>query len=134
MKLYHSPILACSRRETIALRLMGLELKHREIEPGPAVQRAALRVLNANDKVGVIEEGGLALWESHATMQHLCDRTTGQARAPSSRAARVEIDRSRRAPPATSRPPGTSGSGRAAPSQLHAWNHTAPRGDRTSSP
>mgnify|MGYP000508783999 CR=1 FL=1 len=93
MKLTHSPISAASRRVTLTLHLLGVRVDERVVQLASAEDRAALRALNPNNKVPVLEDGELVLWESHAIMTYLCARTPGQALYPTELAARADTDR-----------------------------------------
>jgi len=78
---------------TITIALLGIAVDEQRIDLGSAEDHAALRKLNPNGKVPVLDDGGLVLWESHAIMQYLCNRTPGQRLYPTEPAARADVDR-----------------------------------------
>lgn len=49
--------------------------------------------MNPNGKVPVLDDEGFILWESHAIMQYLADRTPGQTIYPQEIHARAEVNR-----------------------------------------
>src|SRR4051812_24029046 len=93
MRLYHDPNSTCSRRVTITVALLGIAVEDQRLDLGAAADRAALRKLNPGGAVPVLEDGELVLWESHAIMQYLCNRTAGQRLYPTAPAARADVDR-----------------------------------------
>jgi len=93
MKLHHALLSSSSRRVTITARLLGVELEDHLVELRSAADRAAIRAINPNGKIPVLEHGELVLWESHAIMQYLCDLTPGQTLSPAEPRARAEVNR-----------------------------------------
>lgn len=49
--------------------------------------------MNLNGKVPVLEHDGFHLWESHAIMQYLADKTPGQTLYPTEIQARADVNR-----------------------------------------
>jgi len=93
MKLHYDPSSSCSRRVRLAIALLGIAVDEHRIDLGSAADRATLCDLNPNGQVPVLEDGDLVLWESHAIMQYLCNRTSGQRLYPVDIAARADVDR-----------------------------------------
>ena len=93
MKLHYDPSSSCSRRVRLTSALLGVAVDEHRIDLGSAADRTALLGLNPNGKVPVLEDGGLVLWESHAIMQYLCNRTPDQRLYPPDVAARADVDR-----------------------------------------
>ena len=82
MKLHYANMSACSRRVSITVALLGLTLEENIIDLRRPTDRVALRALNPNEKIPVLEDGELVLWESHVIMQYLCNKTPGQQLYP----------------------------------------------------
>ncbi len=49
--------------------------------------------LNPNHRVPVLDDDGFVLWESHAIMQYLADKTPGQTLYPTALRARADVNR-----------------------------------------
>lgn len=93
MRLHYGKLSSSSRRVTITARLLGLTLDEHHVDLRDASDRAALVKLNPNNKVPVLVDGDLVLWESVAIMQYLCERTPGQTLYPADLRARTEVNR-----------------------------------------
>ena len=89
MKIYGATASSSSRRVLLTIAHLGLELEHVPIDL--MKDRARLAPLNPNSKIPVLEDGDLLLWESHAIMTYLCDRTPGQTLYPSEARARADV-------------------------------------------
>jgi glutathione S-transferase len=93
MRLHFDRNSSCSRRVTITVALLGIDVEERPLDLGSAEDCAALRKLNPAQQVPVLEDGSLLLWESHAIMLYLCNKTPGQRLYPSELGARADVDR-----------------------------------------
>jgi glutathione S-transferase len=93
MKLHYGPLSSNSRRARITALLLGIQLEEIAVDLRDPAHREALAKLNANNKVPVLVDGDLVLWESIAIMQYFCDRTPGQKLYPSEPRARAEVNR-----------------------------------------
>lgn len=94
MRLYYHPLSSNSRRVLmtaihldVTLELVGVDLlrgEHRAVD--------YLR-LNPNGKVPLLDDDGFTLWESHAIMQYLADRSPRQTIYPQDVRLRADINR-----------------------------------------
>ena len=91
MKLYGSRLSSSTRRVALTASLLGLEPEQVTIDLRG--DRAKLAALNPNSKIPVLEDDGFVLWESHAIMEYLCERTPGQTLLPTEPRARAEVRR-----------------------------------------
>jgi glutathione S-transferase len=93
MRLYHHPMSFNARRAVMtALHLDAkVELVLVDLSKGAQRKPEYLR-LNPNGKVPVLEDGGVALWESCAIMQYLADKTPGQRLYPTELRARADVN------------------------------------------
>lgn len=94
MRLYHHPYSDNARRAVMtALHLnVPVELVLVDLQKGEQDQPHFLK-LNPNHRVPVLEDDGFVLWESHAIMQYLADKTPGQTIYPVEIKARADINR-----------------------------------------
>ena len=94
MRLYHHPLSSNARRAVLAavhlhapVDLVLVDLAHGE-------QRApGFLQLNPNHRVPVLDDDGFVLWESHAIMQYLADKTPGQTLYPTGLRERSDVNR-----------------------------------------
>lgn len=97
MKLYTSQISSSARRVNLTLAHLGIQIDQKLIDLANQVDRAELAAVNPNAKVPALADpaSGLALWESHAIMQYLCDRepAKGSALYPTDIVVRADINR-----------------------------------------
>jgi glutathione S-transferase len=93
MKLHHAPLSGSSRRVTVVAQVLGLQLDEQIVDLMNPHERAGLTAINPNGKVPVLEDGDFRLWESHAIIQYLCDKTPGQTLYPKEPRARADINR-----------------------------------------
>jgi glutathione S-transferase len=94
MRLYHHPMSSNARRAVMTAIHLGTKLDLVVVDLAKGEQRAPdyLRK-NPNGKVPVLEDDGLVLWESHAIMQYLADKTPGQTVYPAEIRARADVNR-----------------------------------------
>lgn len=94
MRLYYHPLSSNSRRVVMtAIHLdVKLELVVVDLSKGEHRTPAYLQ-LNPNGKVPFLDDEGFRLWESHAIMQYLADKTPGQALYPLDIQARADVNR-----------------------------------------
>ena len=94
MRLYHHPYSFNARRAVMtALHLNSpVELVFVDLQKGEQRQPQFL-TLNPNHKVPVLEDDGFVLWESHAIMQYLADKSPRQSIYPTETRARADVNR-----------------------------------------
>jgi glutathione S-transferase len=94
MRLYHHPYSFNARRAVMtALHLNApVELVFVDLQKGEQRQPQFLK-LNPNHKVPVLEDDGFLLWESHAIMQYVADKTPRQTLYPAETRARADVNR-----------------------------------------
>lgn len=94
MRLYHHPYSFNARRAVMtALHLNSpVELVFVDLHKGEQRQPQFLQ-LNPNHRVPVLEDDGFVLWESHAIMQYLADKTPRQTVYPAETRARADVNR-----------------------------------------
>jgi len=94
MRLYHHPYSFNARRAVMAALHLGspVELVFVDLQKGEQRQPQFLR-LNPNHRVPVLEDDGFILWESHAIMQYLADKTPRQTVYPAQTRARADVNR-----------------------------------------
>lgn len=94
MRLYQNPASSNSRRAVMAAYALGqpVELVNVELAKGEQRSQEMLK-MNLNGKVPVLDDEGFHLWESHAIMQYLADKTPGQTLYPSELRARADVNR-----------------------------------------
>lgn len=94
MRLYQHPFSFNSRRAVMtALHLNSpVELAFVDLGKGEQRQPQFLK-LNPNHRVPVLEDDGFVVWESHAIMQYLADKTPRQTLYPTETRARADVNR-----------------------------------------
>ena len=94
MRLYYHPLSSNSRRVVITAIHLDAELEFVVLDLLKGEHRTAeyLR-LNPNGKVPLLDDDGFLLWESHAIMQYLADRSPGQTIYPTELRARADVNR-----------------------------------------
>ena len=94
MRLYHHPYSFNARRAVMAALHLNspVELVFVDLQKGEQRQPQFLK-LNPNHKVPVLEDDGFVLWESHAIMQYLADKTPRQTVYPAETRARADVNR-----------------------------------------
>jgi glutathione S-transferase len=94
MRLYHFPMSLNSRRAVMTALYVGapVELVLVDLAKREQLLPQFLR-MNPNHRVPVLEDDGFYLWESHAIMQYLADKTPGQTIYPTDVRARADVNR-----------------------------------------
>ena len=94
MRLYVHPLSTNARRVLLAVAQLGIPVEQVVVDLARGAQRAPefLR-LNPNHRVPVLDDDGFVLWESHAIMQYLADKTPGQSVYPTELRARADVNR-----------------------------------------
>jgi glutathione S-transferase len=94
MRLYHHPFSFNARRAVMTALHLGapVELVFVDLQKGEQRQPRFLE-LNPNHRVPVLEDDGFVLWESHAIMQYLADKTPRQTLYPLETRARADVNR-----------------------------------------
>lgn len=94
MKLYFHPLSGNSRRVNLVATHLGIPLERVVIDLTKGEQKSEAHVArNPNGRVPVLEDDGLVLWESHAIMTYLADKTPGQTLLPTELRARADVNR-----------------------------------------
>jgi glutathione S-transferase len=97
MKLYTHAMSSSARRVNLTVAHLGMEIETRQIDLRKPEDRAELAAVNPNNKIPVLAEveSGLTLWESHAIMQYLCDKTgpSGAELYPTELGPRADVNR-----------------------------------------
>jgi glutathione S-transferase len=94
MRLYYHPLSSNSRRALLTAYHLGLnlELVVVDLSRGEHKQPEYLR-LNPNGKITILVDGGFHLWESHAIMHYLADKSLEQDIYPQDVSARADVNR-----------------------------------------
>jgi glutathione S-transferase len=92
MKLYSSKVSANSRRVRLSAAVLNIPLEVIEVDLASR-DRGDLPRLNPNNKVPVLVDGDLTLWESNAIDIYLCERTPGQTLLPADVREKAEVNR-----------------------------------------
>jgi glutathione S-transferase len=94
MRLYYHPLSSNSRRVLLTAYHLGLELElvGVDLSSGEHKTPEYLR-LNPNGRVPLLVDGGFHLWESHAIMQYLADKSPEQDVYPRDVSARADVNR-----------------------------------------
>jgi glutathione S-transferase len=94
MRLYYHPLSSNSRRVVMTAIQLDAKIDLIFIDLIKGEHRASeyLR-LNPNGKVPLLDDDGFYLWESHAIMQYLADKTPGQTIYPQEIQARADVNR-----------------------------------------
>ena len=91
MKLYGANGSSSSRRVSLSIAQLGIPVELERIDL--MKDRAKLVPINPNSKIPVLVDDDFVLWESHAIMMYLCERTPGQTLYPSEPRARADVQR-----------------------------------------
>lgn len=94
MRLYYHPLSSNSRRALLTAHHLGLdpELVAVDLSGGEHKTPEYLR-LNPNGRVPLLVDGEFNLWESHAIMQYLADKSPEQDIYPRDVSARADVNR-----------------------------------------
>ncbi len=94
MRLYHHPMSSNARRAVMTALHLGasVELVLVDLSKGEQ-RRPEYLALNPTGRVPALVDGDFTLWESHAIMQYLADRTVGQTVYPEELRARADVNR-----------------------------------------
>jgi glutathione S-transferase len=94
MRLYYHPVSSNSRRVLLTALLLDakMDLLIVDLLKGEHRSDAYLRI-NPNGKVPLLDDDGFHLWESHAIMQYLADKTGEQPLYPKDIQSRGDINR-----------------------------------------
>jgi glutathione S-transferase len=94
MRLFHHPFSSNARRAVMTATHLGLPVDLVRVDLGRGEQRQPeFLKKNPNGRVPVLEDGDFVLWESHAIMQYLADKTPGQTVYPEAAQARADLNR-----------------------------------------
>jgi glutathione S-transferase len=94
MRLYYHPLSSNSRRVLLTAHQLGLDLELVVVDLSSGEHKSPdyLR-LNPNGKIPTLVDGGFELWESHAIMQYLADKSPGQDIYPQDVSAGADVNR-----------------------------------------
>jgi glutathione S-transferase len=92
-QLYGNSFSSNSRRVQVVLTHLNLPIDFIKVDFADTVARAKLTAINPNNKIPVLVEADLVLWESNAINTYLCETTPGQKLLPTEPRKRVEVER-----------------------------------------
>ena len=94
MRLYYHPLSSNSRRVLLTAHHLGLDLELVVVNlTGGEHKTPEYLRLNPNGRVPTLVDGGFELWESHAIMQYLADKSPEQDIYPKDVSARADVNR-----------------------------------------
>jgi glutathione S-transferase len=94
MRLYHHPQSFNARRAVMTALHLDVKVELVQVDLARGAQRQPDYLgMNPNGKVPVLDDDGFFLWESHAIMQYLADKTPGQTLYPQDLRARADVNR-----------------------------------------
>lgn len=94
MRLYYHPLSSNSRRVLLTAHQLGLDLELVRVDLSRGEHKTPdyLR-LNPNGRIPTLVDGEFQLWESHAIMQYLADKSPDQNIYPRDVSARADVNR-----------------------------------------
>jgi glutathione S-transferase len=94
MRLYFHPLSSNSRRVVVTAIYLNVRLELVVVDLLKGEHRTPQYLqLNPNGKAPLLDDDGFRLWESHAIMQYLAERSPGQALYPREVQARADVNR-----------------------------------------
>ncbi|MHB1513142.1 MAG: glutathione S-transferase family protein [Acidiferrobacter sp.] len=94
MRLYYHPYSDNARRAVMTALSLNVPIELAAVDLRQGEQHApAFLKLNPNHRVPVLVDDEFILWESHAIMQYLADKTPGQTVYPTDIRARADVNR-----------------------------------------
>ena len=94
MRLYYHPLSSNSRRVLLTAYHLGLDLELVAVDlSGGEHKTPEYLRLNPNGRVPLLVDGEFYLWESHAIMQYLADKSPEQDIYPHDVSARADVNR-----------------------------------------
>ena len=94
MRLYYHPLSSNSRRVLLTAYHLGLDLELVAVDlSGGEHKTPEYLRLNPNGRVPLLVDGEFYLWESHAIMQYLADKSPEQDIYPQGISARADVNR-----------------------------------------
>lgn len=94
MRLYYHPLSSNSRRVTLTAYHLGLGLELAVVDLSRGEHKTPeFLSLNPNGRVPMLVDGDFHLWESHAIMQYLADKSPEQDIYPQDISARADVNR-----------------------------------------
>lgn len=94
MKLHHFAFSSNSRKVAMTVAHLNIPIETTIVDLAKGEQRKPdYLALNPNGKVPTLVDGDLVLWESHAIMTYLADKTEGHTLYPKELRARADVNR-----------------------------------------